>query len=118
MSNLFHFTLANYRMACGGRRVSSSPPTRHRNCQRGRAATATRWCTVLSAVIHRGSCPHLKEDAVEDLGDYRVAVELRPGIPGLRVGPGTTEYPALTNDFAAIVCDLGAEVHFYGSCRS
>lgn len=49
---------------------------------------------------------------MEDPGDYRLAVELRPGIPGLRVDPGATEYPALTNDFAAIVRDLGAEVHF------
>lgn len=49
---------------------------------------------------------------MENPGVRRLAVELHPGIPGLHVDPGATEYPPLANDFAAIVRDLGAEVHF------
>ncbi|WP_031104554.1 hypothetical protein [Streptomyces sp. NRRL S-146] len=39
-------------------------------------------------------------------------MELLPGIPGLHVDAALTEYPALADDFAEILRDLGCDVCF------
>jgi hypothetical protein len=54
----------------------------------------------------------LREGIVADLGEQRVVVQLRPGIPGLQVDPTSTVYPPLTDEFATILHDLGCDVQF------